>query len=330
MTRILLIIVLLIVYGSLYPFQFRPVVFNSGILSHLLHAWPPVLDRSDIGDAVVNLFLYMPVGMFAYLSLDRHGDRRLRSILPVVLCFLLSLSMEFLQIFDNTRVCSLLDVLNNTVGGLVGVMLGARLRTAMSGPVLLIFYWIGFQLCALFGMLAGQRPLFLHSVLEAVSVVFAWAVVVRLYTARAQTRSESWPSAVLAGAFTMLLIVRGLAPFHFSATASRFDWEPFHAMFAADWIVGLPIFLEKSFYYGAAIWLWRSAGWTLERATLFVAVILAAIEVIQLHLPGRTSEITDPLLAILLGCMLWLLEQDYLKHHEYDYPSGMQSLPKAL
>jgi VanZ family protein len=320
-TRILLIIVLLIVYGSLYPFQLR---------APELHPWPAQLQRADIGDAVVNLFLYMPLGMFTFLALERRGVRRSNWILPVAFAFALSCSMEFLQIFDRTRVCSLLDVFNNTTGGLIGVALGAKFRMVMSGPVLLIFYWIGFQLCALFGILAGQRPLFLHSLLEAASVVFAWAVVVRLYFLRAKTRSQSWRSAVLAGAFTLLLIVRGLAPFHFRATPSQFDWMPFHAMFAADWIVGLPVFLEKSFYYGAAIWLWRSAGWRLERATLFVAIILAAIEVIQRHLPGRTSEITDPLLAILLGCMLWLLEQDYRKHHEYDYPSGMQSLPKAL
>jgi VanZ family protein len=221
--------------------------------------------------------------------------------------------MEFLQIFDKTRVCSLLDLLNNTIGGAIGVLLGARFRRTMSGPVLLIFYWIGFQLCVLLAMLTGQRgrPGFLHSPLEAVTVVFAWVLAYRLYAARNESRQEGWRSTALALAFTALLILRGLAPFHFRATASRFDWMPFNAMFAADWIVGLPVFLEKSFYYGVAIWLWRYAGWRLERATLFIAAILAAIEVIQLYLPGRTSEITDPLLALLLGFMLWLLEQDY-------------------
>ena len=51
----------------------------------------------------------------------------------MALCFALSCSMEFLQIFDKTRVCSLLDVLNNTLGGLIGVVLGARFRRSMSG-----------------------------------------------------------------------------------------------------------------------------------------------------------------------------------------------------
>ena len=168
-------------------------------------------------------------------------------------------------------------------------------------------------------MLAGQRarPGFLHSPLEALTVVFAWAVAFRLYSARSEIRRRSWQSTAwrrrLHGAADR---ARAGALSLSDATAARFNWMPFNAMFAADWIVGLPVFLEKSFYYGAAIWLWRYAGWSLERATLFVAAILAAIEVIQRYLPGRTSEITDPLLAILLGCMLWLLEQDYRRVSE--------------
>lgn len=318
MTRILLIVALLIVYGSLYPFQFRAQGSQDGVLWHFLHSWPVHLDRGDVGDAVVNLFLYMPVGMFAFLALERHGDQKLRWVLPVALCFVLSCSVEILQIFDNTRVCSLLDVLNNTVGGLIGVFLGVRFRTSMSGAVLLIFYWIGFQLCVLFSMLAGLRgrPAFLRSPLEAVTVVLAWAVALRLYSAGQGIRRRSWKSTAWAAGFTTLLIVRGLAPFHFQTAASHFNWMPFDAMFAADWIVGLPVFLEKSFYYGSAIWLWRDAGWPLGRATGLVAAILAAIEVTQIHLPGRTAEITDPLMAILLGCTLWLLEQDYRRVNE--------------
>jgi VanZ family protein len=313
-TRILLIVIALIIYGSLYPFQLRAPVSPNGPVWMFFHAWPNKLGHGDIGDTVVNLLVYLPVGMFGFLALERQGERRLRWILPVLLSFTLSCSMEFLQIFDTTRVCSLLDLLNNTIGGLIGVLLGARFRRSMTGPVLLILYWIGFQLCALFAMVASQRarPGFLHSPIEAVTVLLAWIVVFRLYTARDALPHESWQSTALAVAFTALLIVRGLAPFHFQVTHARFDWMPFNAMFRADWIVGLPVFLEKSFYYGAAIWLWRLAGWKLERATIFIAAILAAIEAIQLYLPGRTSEITDPLLAILLGFMLWLLEQDFL------------------
>jgi VanZ family protein len=53
----------------------------------------------------------------------------------------------------------------------------------------------------------------------------------------------------------------------------------------------------------------RAAGWRLARAAIAVAVLLSAIEVIQVHLPGRVAEITDPLLALLLAMTLGLLDR---------------------
>ena len=57
------------------------------------------------------------------------------------------------------------------------------------------------------------------------------------------------------------------------------------------------------------MWLLRAAGFRLARATIVLVVLLGAIEVIQIHLPGRVAEITDPLLAILLAITLGLLDR---------------------
>ena len=46
-------------------------------------------------------------------------------------------------------------------------------------------------------------------------------------------------------------------------------------------------------------------------STVAVAGVLAAIEAIQRYLPGRTPEITDPILALVLGAMLWRIEEDH-------------------
>ena len=56
-------------------------------------------------------------------------------------------------------------------------------------------------------------------------------------------------------------------------------------------------------------WLLRVVGWRLARATVAVALLLGAIEAIQIHLPGRVAEITDPLLALILGATLALLDR---------------------
>ena len=45
----------------------------------------------------------------------------------------------------------------------------------------------------------------------------------------------------------------------------------------------------------------------MRNATMLVALVLAAIEAAQRYLPGRTPEVTDPIMAILLGLGLWAI-----------------------
>lgn len=68
--------------------------------------------------------------------------------------------------------------------------------------------------------------------------------------------------------------------------------------------------LEKICYYSSAIWLLRKAGMRLLHSAIVVAAILAAIEIAQTHLPGRTAESTDPLLAIVMGFLLFILSRE--------------------
>jgi VanZ family protein len=50
------------------------------------------------------------------------------------------------------------------------------------------------------------------------------------------------------------------------------------------------------------------AGCSYAVATALVAGVLGVIEFLQIHLPGRTAEITDPLYAVILGVVLKLLD----------------------
>ena len=45
--------------------------------------------------------------------------------------------------------------------------------------------------------------------------------------------------------------------------------------------------------------------------TIALTAVLAATETAQRWLPGRTPEITDPIMAVLLAAVLWLAE----RHH---------------
>jgi hypothetical protein len=79
------------------------------------------------------------------------------------------------------------------------------------------------------------------------------------------------------------------------------------ATLTGEWQSSAGILLEKVFYYGAAVWLFQAAGLRLAYAATLVSAVLASIEVLQMHLPGRTPEITDPVLALLMGFVLAML-----------------------
>jgi hypothetical protein len=111
----------------------------------------------------------------------------------------------------------------------------------------------------------------------------------------------------LGWAFLGLLLLRGLVPFHLLAQPQDFTWIPFGASLGSSWQSGFQILIGKIFYYGTAIWLLRAGGIRLRNATVLVALVLAAIEAAQRYLPGRTPEITDPIMAVLAGLGLWAM-----------------------
>ena len=63
-------------------------------------------------------------------------------------------------------------------------------------------------------------------------------------------------TAVVAGLIVSLLIVRGLAPYHWSRIANPFSWVPFGGFLRARWDFGLLTLLQKSFWYGSALLVW--------------------------------------------------------------------------
>jgi VanZ family protein len=130
-------IALLIVWGSLYPFDFLlpgPDLLNrrlSGALSH----------RMTRGDLASNVLIYMPLGAALMLSLWGRSGRVL--ILQATLVgSLLALNMELAQAFTAHRVTSVWDWLLNSAGAFAGaimirlyLLVGSRWRFAsLVGP----------------------------------------------------------------------------------------------------------------------------------------------------------------------------------------------------
>ena len=65
--------------------------------------------------------------------------------------------------------------------------------------------------------------------------------------------------------------------------------------------------LRQKRWYASVLWLWRVSGLSLVWTTAVAAAALFGLEWLQVYLPGRTPEITDAVLAVLMGVLLWLL-----------------------
>lgn len=195
--------------------------------------------------------------------------------------------------------------------------LGIFLRSHLFDPVLLVSHAAAFFAAGLLIAAAGvriSRPWFFATVLaipaqffiagrQPVPAALLGAIVGALLFA-ARPSSVNSVRRIEAWLFLGVLLFRGLSPFRFVPGTAGFDWVPFEAALTDDWQIAAGILLEKIFYYGTAIWLLRAAGMTLRWAVVVVAAVLLGIEIAQTHLPGRTPEITDPILAIVMGFVL--------------------------
>ena len=115
----------LIVFGSLFPFDgwraqgIDPRVFLFAKIP------PPYWTWFDVNTNIVG---YAPLGFFLALALMRSGKPRLAVPLAFLAGTLLSLCMEFLQIYLPRRVPSNLDWVLNSGGTLIGALLAALLE----------------------------------------------------------------------------------------------------------------------------------------------------------------------------------------------------------
>jgi VanZ family protein len=373
MRRLLLLVIGVIVYGSLYPWHFT-FAGRPEPVSVLLHSWPHVWDRFVLRDVVLNVVLYMPLGAVACLAFLPRFPRAAAAAATAI-GFVLSLSMELLQNYVPGRVTSLSDLTTNTLGAAVGAFLAlvlapeiipplySRMRRASPGAVLLLACWGAYQLYPYFPILSSTR---LRQVFHAlivtrtISPVAIWdaaaewfaaalaleAVFGRLYTywlagamlalgLRIFIPSRSLAPEEVAGAALALvaweilpskrrlpigvwmalsaILLVELAPFHFTRHAAQFSWIPLGATFENERWGALVILLRKAFLYGATIWLLVRSGIRHPLAGGALATGLLVLEMIQRYLPGRTPEITDSLIAVVMTAALWALAERRLR-----------------
>ena len=133
---IALAFVALALYGSLLPLEFQAVSWDDALGRFRRIPWlsPSFESRSDW---VANILLFVPIGFFAAAALrvDRPGRLRAIAVAAVVIpaCTLLSLAVEFAQIWCPSRVPSQNDVAAETLGAAAGVALWSLCGRRMTG-----------------------------------------------------------------------------------------------------------------------------------------------------------------------------------------------------
>ncbi len=219
--RILAIVVALILYGSLYPWEFHARHFSHSPLWILLHAWPILLDRYFLWDVGVNITLYAPLGLFGYLAVNSRAARLVRVLAPLALGLALSASIEMLQLFDDGRMCSLSDVAANVTGTVVGIVAGAIYRVKLqrllakqdaasllrpSGALMLLGCWLGYQLFPLFpswgrthliAKLHAMGPLSSVSPIDTLVVFAEWLAVACMIESMRKTKTAGLMALLL-------------------------------------------------------------------------------------------------------------------------------------
>jgi VanZ family protein len=221
---LLLVIVALILYGSLYPFHFD---FDRTLESPvwvLLHSWPTRFDRFLFRDAVANVLFYAPLGFVAVLAFGR------RWWAALLLGTALSAGVEMMQVYD-VRTCSLFDVVCNVAGTAVGAVAGllysARRRPGTAsralplGPLIVGACWAGYQFYPFLPLLSrghlGRALERFHGVpfspVEAVANTAEWFAAALVIQALWGRFPVGWFAlTTLALPVRLLLADRALAP----------------------------------------------------------------------------------------------------------------------
>jgi hypothetical protein len=110
---------------------------------------------------------------------------------------------------------------------------------------------------------------------------------------------ESRAGRLLFWAVALWFAMDALRPFELAAQPHQMHWQPFKAMLHGSMLSNLLSLCWNLFWIGAAVSLAAVSERPLTPVTLAIAAGVAALELVQTHLPGRVADITPALLPAL-------------------------------
>ena len=131
-------------------------------------------------------------------------------------------------------------------------------------------------------------------------------IAILAWIALSRTRRRTAIAAML---FVVLVILQALDPFHFLAEPRQFDWIPFAGFIAGSRENGVRVFFEKAFTYGTVVWLPVRAGMSFPITTMAAAALVLCLRLAQVFLPGRSAEITDAVMVLMMAGLMVLVRE---------------------
>jgi glycopeptide antibiotics resistance protein len=91
--------------------------------SILIPPWKEDHDKLEFRDLAINILGFVPFGALLFACLRMHRSDSLATFLTVLAGFTITLTIETLQAFIPGRLSGILDIITNTLGTYLGVLL---------------------------------------------------------------------------------------------------------------------------------------------------------------------------------------------------------------
>jgi hypothetical protein len=134
-------------------------------------------------------------------------------------------------------------------------------------------------------------------VVGGIAAVLAWILLSRL-------RARAIIVTVL---FVTGVVLQSLEPFQFTTMARAFGWVPFRSFLIGPLNAAIISFFEKVFVYGCLVWLLARSGCSWFSSTFWGVTLVMGLRLIQIYLPGRSAEITDAVMVLIIAGIMRLI-----------------------
>ena len=352
---------LLIIYGSLYPFDFSPAV--PGAIDRMFSNWDLMSSRGDI---VGNIVLFVPWGLAGMFSMAPRLGPGAAAALTAGLGLAIALGAQVGQVWVPSRFASMGDVFWNMIGLFAGLLPGRLLlrhfqfgskqsldtllawslivawtvvewapgvpsidlqlvkdqfKLLLASPVFsmpsilwqtAVALFLGSMLnltlggryalwllpCLLGGLAIGKLFFRGASIDASVLLGFAlgtcgWWAIFRL--------SEDKRNLIIVSSLLAAYSAEALSPFALRDAPAAISWVPFAGMLQGSMMANLESLIGRLVLYASILQVFRLAGARLSIASLGLAFWVMVMELTQTLIQTRSSDLTEPLLVLLLG-----------------------------